>query len=419
MKVVLLNTAERTGGAAVAANRLQAALQKAGLTVCMLVRDKQTEAGDVVSVNTSFIKRQLNRFRFVWERLVIFVCNRLNRKNLFQVSLANTGNNLDRNIVLQEADIIHLHWINQGFLSLKDIERLLQMDKPIVWTLHDLWPATGICHYPGTCERYHSGCSHCPLLVNQPLWDLAKQVFDRKKELKNASITFVGCSTWISSMAKQSGLLQQARFMSIPNPIDTTVFRPIAKKDCREQFNLPLDKALLLFAAAKLSDTRKGAVFLIEACRLLAERNYTLEVVLMGSHSDELIAALPFPVHELGYISDQETMAKAYASVDLFVIPSLEDNLPNTIMEAMACGTPSVGFETGGIPEMIDHKNNGYVARYKEAEDLADGIQWILENKESKNLSRACLEKVQTSYRESVVAEKYIHLYKNLWEKKI
>lgn len=415
MKVTIVNTSERTGGAAVAAGRLMKALKKAGVTVRMLVRDKKSEDPDVVSVDTFWLIRKINFIRFVWERLIIFLSNRLSRKNLFQVSMANTGTDLCNWPQIWEADVIHLHWINQGFLSLKDIQRLIQTGKPIVWTLHDLWPATGICHYPDQCLRYRSQCEYCPMQVEHPLWDLAQATYNRKLNIDFSRITFVGCSEWITNQACQSRLLENARFLSIPNPIDTTVFKRMDMLEARRRFGLPLKRSLLLFAAAKVSDVRKGAIYLIEACRVLECRKAdNFDIVLMGNSSDELIGQFPCKVHTLGYISDSETMAAAYSCADLFVIPSLEDNLPNTIMEAMASGTPCVGFRTGGIPEMIDHKINGYVAHYKDPADLAAGIEWVLEHGKEAGLSEACVRKVASHYSESVVAEQYMTLYKQM-----
>ena len=321
MKIVIINTSERTGGAAVAAGRLGKALEQAGIQVDKLVR-KDT---------------WLNRFRFYWERLIIFLCNHLNRKNLFAVSIANTGMDLSGHPSVKEADIIHLHWINQGFLSVSNLGKLINSGKPIVWTLHDLWPATAICHYPDKCKKYQSKCSQCPLQVTNSLFDLANWTYNRKKQIGLNKIHFIGCSKWITEMAKKSSLLEGASFTSIPNPIDTYVFKPLVKKDSRKRFQLPKDKFLLLFAAAKLSDRRKGAAYLIEACSIL-KQYYTdkIEIVLMGNGSEELCQALPFKVNSLGYISDTSTMVAAYSCADLFVIPSLEDNLPNTIMESMA-----------------------------------------------------------------------------------
>lgn len=418
MKIVILNTSELTGGAAVAANRLLKALRKGGVEVSMLVRDRNTNDPAVVSVNHSLIAKKINFIRFVWERLVIFVCNRFSKKNLFQVSIANTGTDITKHPLVKEADVIHLHWINQGFLSLKDLKKLTETGKPIVWTLHDLWPATAICHYPAGCERYLSGCHDCPMIRKNPFIDLAATVFKRKGRTGLSTINFVGCSQWITKEAKKGAWLKEAEFTSIPNPIDISVFKPMEKAEARKRFGLPEHTFLLLFAAAKLSDTRKGAVFLIEACDQLKKKiPNTIEIVLMGSSPEELISGFPVKVNPLGYISDPASMVAAYSSADLFVIPSLEDNLPNTIMEAMACGTPCVGFDTGGIPEMIDHKKNGYIARYKDAEDLAAGIEWVLTNQSPLSLREACVDKVQASYQESVVAGLYTGLYNRLVKK--
>lgn len=415
MKIVIVNTSELTGGAAVAANRLMKALGKSGVEVSMLVRDRKADEANVVSVSDSWGSAKLNYFRFVWERLIIFLCNFYSKKNLFQVSIANTGVDISKHPLIKEADVIHLHWMNQGFLSLADIKRLVETGKPIVWTLHDLWPATAICHYPGGCEKYISECFQCPMLKKNPFYDLAASVFKEKGEIGLSKITFVGCSRWIMEKAKKGNWLGTARFTSIPNPIDVTAFKRMEKQLARKRFGLPEDKFLLLFAAAKLSDTRKGAIFLIEACEKLKEKYQDrIEIVLMGNSSEELISQFPFKVNTLGYISDQDSMVSAYACADMFVIPSLEDNLPNTIMESMACGTPCVGFETGGIPEMIDHLKNGYVAKYKDTDDLAQGIEWVLDDRESLQIRDACIRKVRECYQESIIAEKYIALYQSL-----
>ena len=416
MKILILNTAEHTGGAAVAANRLLRALLCSGVSATMLVRDRATDDPAVVSLDRGAVRRWLNFLCFVWERLVIYLCNRLSKRNLFQVSIANAGIHIRRTAAFREADVIHIHWINQGFLSLDEIARIIASGKRVVWTLHDLWPATAICHYPGDCVKYRTGCSACPMLNPNPLVDLAKRVARRKGKIDWRRVTFVGCSEWIARTARESVWLREARFVSIPNPIDTTLFRPIDRREARQRLGLPEGKRLILFAA----DTRKGAAFLLEACRLLAaEMEGELEIILMGSDAAELSALSPVPVRALGYISGAAELAVAYSCADLFVIPSLEDNLPNTIMEAMACGTPCVGFRTGGIPEMIDHEVNGYVATSRDSADLARGIAWVLGHPEPAKLSAACREKVMSVYQESVVAKKYIALYQKLIQEKI
>ncbi|MDR2937574.1 MAG: glycosyltransferase family 4 protein [Prevotellaceae bacterium] len=421
MKVVLLSTSERTGGAAIAANRLMRALGKAGHEVHMLVRDRQTSDENVISVNTSWLKAKINFLRFAWERFVIFAHNRFSRKNLFSISIANTGTNISRHPLVKSADIIHLHWINQGFLSLKNIRQLTMLGKPIVWTMHDMWAATGICHYTASCEKYRLACRHCPMLTGGKSKDLSQKTLRKKEKSGFAQIHYVGCSRWIAEQAKSSKLLSSAAFGSIPNAIDTEVFYPSAKSAARKKLQLPADKRLLLFSAAKISDTRKGGAYFVEACNMIyqkyPEAAQDIEIVLMGKGDEAFFSTIKMAAHTLRYIASEAELAEGYAAVDAFVIPSLEDNLPNTIMESLACGTPCVGFNVGGIPEMIDHKKNGYVAEYKSAEDLAKGIYWTLFESNYEELSANARQKTVDCYSEEVVARQYTEVYKNLLAK--
>ena len=344
--------------------------------------------------------------------MIIFLCNHLNRKNLFAVSIANTGTDLSGNPSVKEADIIHLHWINQGFLSLKDIEALVKLNKPIVWTMHDMWPCTSICHHARDCEKFQTGCESCFFLKSKGK-DLSPSVFDKKLSLyKDANITFVGCSRWLSGRAKKSYLLQDKTVLSIPNPIDTEVYHPIGQGTARELLGLPSEKKLLLFGALNVTDKRKGIDYLIAALRKIEKPDVGL--VVFGQVKDDIRGLFPVPIHSMGYLSDESKIVALYNAVDIFITSSLEENLPNTIMESMACGTPCVGFEIGGIPEMIDHKINGYVTNYKDANDLSNGIQWVLEHGDRQALSDACVKKVQENYTEEVVAKKYLELYKSI-----
>jgi glycosyltransferase involved in cell wall biosynthesis len=421
MKIIILSTSERTGGAAIAANRLMKALIDNGIETKSLVLNKQSEDENVISVQTSTLKKYCSQFNFLWERLVIFVCNHFNRKNLFQVSIANTGVDISKHPLVQSADIIHIHWINQGFLSLNSIKKLVQTGKPIVWALHDMWACTGICHYPGDCKKYKKECYNCPLLSGYFPVDLSQKTFAKKTKINLDFISYVGCSHWISKKAKQSALLKNAKITSIPNPINTKIFYPQNKPATRKQLGLPIDKKLLLFSAAKISDARKGGSYFLNACNLICEiypewANKT-EIVLMGKGDETFLSEIKMKVNILRYINGDENIAAVCAAADVFVIPSLEDNLPNTIMEAMACGTPCVGFDTGGIPEMIDHKKNGYVAQYQDVEDLAKGVQWVLDNSEKEKLSESCRKKVVEKYAKNIVADQYIRLYQSLLDK--
>ena len=372
MKILILNTTERTGGAAIAASRLAHALRQEGAEVEMACRR--------------------GKGPFYWERLRIFLVNGLSKRGLWQVDIANCGEDITKTRAFQEADVVHLHWVNQGFLSLAGLKRILKSGKRIIWTLHDQWPYAGICHYAEDCTRFHSHCHHCPQLMRPAARDLSCKVFEAKRRIyAQADITFVGCSQWIADEARRSALTQGHRIVSIPNAINHSVFRPMPKAEARRRFGLPGEGKMVLFICQKVTDERKGMRYLEEAMKELPE----VQVVRVGNGGD-------FEIH------DEATMAAMYAAADVFVTPSLQDNLPNTIVEAMSCGTPCVGFRVGGIPEMIHHQRDGYVARYRDAHDLAEGIRYVLSHPQ---LAEAATQYAHATYNDHRVAQLYLSEY--------
>ena len=403
MRVLIVNTSERTGGAAVAANRLMKALNNNGVKAKMLVRDKESDTLTVVGLP----KSPLLHWHFLWERLVIFVRSRFSRKHLFEIDLANTGSDITRLPEFQEADVIHLHWINQGMLSLSGIQKILRSGKPVVWTMHDIWPATAICHLTLGCRSFTSTCKSCRLLPGSS--GLAQSVWRKKQRLlEDGNIFFVACSRWLESEAKASALLKGNKTTSIPNPIDIHIYNRCNKQEARQRLGLPADKKLILFVSQRVTNRNKGMAYLMDACDQLKDLPQ-LGVVILGGHAEEVTTQLPtFP---LGYVNDEHRIVDVYNAVDVFVLPSLSENLPNTIMEAMACGVPCVGFRVGGIPEEIDHKQNGYVAEYRSAEDLARGIRWILTEADYESLCHHAVQKVAQNYSQQSVAIKYIDVY--------
>lgn len=416
MRVLIINTSERRGGAAVAASRLMESLKNNGIKAKMLVRDKQTDQISVVRLKRNW----LQVWKFMWERIVIWKANRFKKHNLFAVDIANTGTDITTLPEFQQADIIHLHWINQGMLSLGNIRKILESGKPIVWTMHDMWPCTGICHHARECTNYEQECHHCPFLYGGgSKKDLSTHTFRKKKEIYSlAPITFVGCSRWLAEKAKVSALLTGQSVINIPNAINTNLFKPHNKQEARTKCRLPQDDKLILFGSVKITDKRKGIDYLVDACKLLAEKypewKKTFGVVVFGNQSQQLQDLIPFRVYPLPYIKNEHELVDIYNAVDLFVIPSLEENLPNMIMESMACGVPCVGFNTGGIPEMIDHLHNGYVAQRKSSEDLANGIHWVLTEPEYAELSEQACRKAVANYSESIIAKKYTDLYNKI-----
>lgn len=417
MKIVLVNKSDRVGGAAVACRRLQKALIKTGVDVKLLVQEKYDNDQTVEVTGTGFLKKKRNFLLFVLERFY-FLFYEASKEIRFAFSPALAGENIHKNSLIKNADIVHIHWFNQGFLSLKNLKRLITLNKPIVWTLHDMWAFTGGCHYSGDCENYTDNCGNCPFIKNPSEKDLSYKILQKKRAiLKDANITFVTCSYWLKGKAKESSLLKDFKVVSIPNPIDRKQFYPMDKQLIRQKLSLPTDKKLILFAAANISDKRKGLSYLLEALELIEKYNskpVDLEIVTFGKSDDTVFNDLPFRVHNLGVLSDIEKIARTYNAADLFVLPSLEDNLPNTIMESLACGTPVLAFKTGGIPEMIEHKKNGYLADYKSAEDLKNGLDFILNHLQPNSLSKNAIEKVQQSYSEDMVAQKYMEVYNSI-----
>lgn len=404
MRVLIVNTSERTGGAAVAASRLMEALNNNGVKAKMLVRDKQT---DNLSVVQHPQQRRL-RWAFLWERLVVWARLHLRRKRLFEIDIANCGADITQLPEFQEANVIHLHWVNQGMLSLKQIRKILDSGKRVVWTMHDIWPATAICHLTLDCRRFEEQCGPCPLLSN----DLAKQVWHRKQQmLEGRRVTFVACSEWLASEARKSALLKGLTVVSIPNPIDTRVFRPGDCQAARRALELPEEGRMILFVSQRATNPYKGMQYLIEACKMNKLDNAF--VAILGGHAEELTGLLPLKSYALGYVNDERRIVQVYQAANVFVLPSLSENLPNTIMEAMACGIPCLGFNVGGIPEEIEHQKTGYVATYRDATDLARGLHWILEEADGEALSKACLHHVAACYSQQSVAKRYIEVYEN------
>ena len=413
MRILIVSTSEKTGGAAVAANRLMAALNNNGEKAKMLVRDKQTENISVVALPQGW--RQ--QWYFLWERWCIFWRMHFSRKHLFEVDIANAGSDITRLREFKEADVIHLHWVNQGMLSLNSIQRILKSGKPVVWTMHDLWPATSICHYSRGCQQYKTQCRKCPLLPgNGSNHDMSAKVWKRKTAvLITGSIFFVACSRWLEGEARQSALLKGQQITSIPNAIDTRVFHPMDKKKARRHAGLPEEGRIILFVSQRVTDERKGISYLIQAVQKLVEQNPSLKedtsIAILGGHAEEVTNLLCLPVHPLGYVSDEQMIVSIYNAADIFVTPSLEDNLPNTIMEALACGIPCVGFNVGGIPEMIDHQKNGYVADFRNSDDLSKGMNWVLSEADREELGKNAQYKVSQHYSQSSVALRYVEVY--------
>jgi glycosyltransferase involved in cell wall biosynthesis len=309
------------------------------------------------------------------------------------------GSDISKHPLIQKADIVHMHWVNFGFLSLSDITSLTRLNKPVFWTLHDMWAFTGGCHHSGTCEHFQQSCGNCKFLKNPNPNDLSHRLWDAKKNgFAEKNLHIITCSDWLGGRAKQSSILGGHSIKTIPNAIDTEFFSPNAAG-----LGLDPNKKYVLFVAMRVNAPAKGFHLLKEALAYLDPK--TTELLIVGG---ELTEELPLKSHSFGQVSDPAKMRDIYAAADVFVTPSLEENLPNTIMEAMACGTACVGFHVGGIPEMIEHHITGYVAQAFDPADLAKGINWCLASEIAGTKSR---ERALQLYDQKTVAQQHLAYY--------
>jgi glycosyltransferase involved in cell wall biosynthesis len=295
------------------------------------------------------------------------------------------GTNVAKMEQVKKAEVIYLHWVIGGFLSLTNIKQLAKLNKPIVFFMHDMWTITGGCHHSFECEKYKNKCTNCQMFPNNKKNDLSSLEFDKKVKLysKFKNLYFVSPSNWLFDCARQSELTNNKPVFYIPNIIDTKLFKPFDKTIAKQILNIDPETKVISFGALSVDSPYKGWKYLQEALEVF-KREYTkknVTVLIFGSGYNKLTAdALPFNTKFMGRLRDDYSTVLVYNAADVFIAPSLADNLPTTVMESMCCGTPVVAFDIGGIPDLIKHKINGYLSNYRDSEDLANGIKFCLEN---------------------------------------
>ncbi len=317
--------------------------------------------------------------------------------------------------LLGNVDILHPHWV-AGFLDVPGNTAFLS-GKKIVWTLHDMNPLTGGCHYADGCEKYRVSCGACPQLGSSDENDLSRAVWKRRSlTYPRLDITVVSPSRWLADVARQSSLMGRFRVEHIPNGLPLDVFKPYNARAVREELGIAPDQRVILFGAEVVFSRRKGFSYLKEALERLREDPAAHDITLLVlGHGGNALKDLRFPAKFLGHINSPETMALVYSAADVLALPTLEDNLPNVLLEALACGTPAVAFAVGGVPEIIDHGHTGYLARPRDAASLADGLRWALAEPEKKLLhSRLCRAKAMENYSLERQAARYTALYQEL-----
>ena len=412
MKILLINTSDLNGGAAIAASRLNRGLQQIGTESQMLV---QTKVGDDRSVvgASSKIQRGLANMRPTLDTLPLNFYRQRDRTP-YNYSLQWLPNKVLPQINQINPDVINLHWICGGYLP---IETIAKLDKPLVWTLHDMWAFTGGCHYTGDCTKYIQSCGKCPILQSNRERDFSRWIWQRKvKAWQNLNLTIVTPSKWLGERAQSSSLFAKQEIVVIPNGIDIQQYKPLDKQIAKNILGIPVNKTVVLFGASTANSyQRKGFTLLQSALQILSNstsQTNEIELVIFGASEPNNAPNFGFPTRYMGRLNDTISLSLLYGAADVFVAPSIQDNFPNTIIEALACGTPCAAFKIGGMPDAIDHQQNGYLAQPFDPQDLAQGIEWILAKSDRHFLlCQQARSKVEQNFTLEIQAAKYLEVF--------
>jgi len=413
--VTHISTSGAGGGAARATLRLHQGLQSLGISSSVLARRNSDYAGAHTFTPSSFLTRKLRRLsREVRIRMSHFsyVFSRPEKKELFTDDRSRFDKDLPENI--EEPDVFNLHWV----ANFVDIQSFFSVtESPVVWTIHDMNPLTGGCHYAFSCDRYVEMCGRCPQLGSSSDKDLSRAIWERKRSafqtaVRENRLYIVSPSRWLAQEAERSALLKDAPIHVIPNSLDHTVFRPYKEEEVWNSLDIPNKHRVVLFIAQSPSYYRKGTDLLLEAFDGLDDAQNTT-LVSIGEDKPDVPTALDH-IHA-GYVERDSALARLYSLADVFVISSRQDNLPNTVMEAMACGTPVVGFDVGGIPEMVRPGQTGWLAEPGDAHSLCSQVESALYNDAERNRrAQRCREVVEEEYTLSRQAEQYAALYESI-----
>ncbi|HMK04312.1 MAG TPA: glycosyltransferase, partial [Ferruginibacter sp.] len=334
--------------------------------------------------NTRYLGKMARIISRIDERIQNFL-TRKKIKRLGSFSYPVLGTNVARLKEIKNADFIYIHWALMGLLNFRSIKNIARLNKPVIIFQHDMWSITGGCHHSFTCEKYRTeGCNDCPMFPEHKRNDLSFKEFGKKMRLysKYNNLFFVSPSRWLNDCTGGSLLTRNKPAFYIPNIFDSSLFNPMGKDTARQILNIDTNETVIAFGAVSVDSPYKGWAYLQKALELLKEDGSinNISVLIFGSsYSKEIDEAIPFKAKFMGYLKDEYSISLVYNAADVFVVPSLADNLPTTVLESLSCGTPVVGFNIGGIPDMISHKENGYLAKYKDANDVCEGIKFCLQ----------------------------------------
>lgn len=416
MKLEIVSQSDVIGGAARAAYRLHCALLEYGAQSRMKVRSKMSDAWTVDGPVS-----KLGKINSLLRPPLGGLTMRLQKSS--NVNL-HTGNWLPSawsgELNTADTEVVNLHWVGDETLSIEDIGRIR---KPLVWTLHDMWPFCGAEHYTtdGDLARWRSGYSKANRPVSDGGVDLDRLVWQRKRRAWKRPMHIVAPSHWLADCARESALFRGWPVSVIPNVLDTGTFQPLNRSSCRQALGLPdAGQQIILFGAiGGGSDPRKGYDLLLDALARLASWVDPQKVlcVVFGQSSPQSPPTLSFPTRWMGHVQDDVTLAMLYNAADVMVVPSRQENLPQTATEPQACGCPVVAFDCTGLRDAVVHRETGYLARAFDVEDMAEGVNWILEDADRRDaLRQAARVRAMKLWSPEVVVPQYLSIYYSIIE---
>ena len=406
---LLVCQTDLSGGAARAAYRLHTALRSFDVPSSMMVGEKRSDDRSVIKRRSACT--QSLRFAFGQQIMRLQRSNNLNLRsgNWLPSAWAQTLNQ-------SKADVINLHWVAGEVLSIEDIGRIR---KPIVWTLHDMWPFCGTEHYTSddAKARWRVGYRKGNRSPGEGGLDVDRLVWRRKQRAWRRDMHIVAPSRWLADCARQSALFRDWSVAVIPNALDTQVYKPLDRAFCRAVLNLPQDKKIILFGAIHGGrNPIKGFDLLLTALNRLATQMdvENLLCVVFGQTQPHTSAVVPINTRWMGHFHDDAALALLYNAADVMVVPSRQENLVQTALEPQACGVPVVAFNCTGLPDIIVHRETGYLAGAFNPDDMAEGIRWILETQSCRaRLGDAARKRALQLWAPEVVVPQYLELYKN------
>jgi glycosyltransferase involved in cell wall biosynthesis len=406
IKVLHVVAGNLASGAARGAYWLHLGLLNNGIQSKILIQENNTDDTTVEPIAKTDSEKVLRLFRSYLDKLPVKFYPR-REKAAFSTGIQ--GFDICKLQSYKSADIIHLHWINNGMI---DIKLLNKINKPIVWTMRDMWPFTGGCHYSLDCLEYQNNCGQCPQLKSHRKNDLSRYIFQRKICYYPPNIQIVAISNWLANCAKKSTIMNNFDIKVIHNCVNTEDFFPIEKYTCRKILGLPKKKKIILLGANNLNRSYKGFIQLTEMIKIL-DPNYLF--LFFGHINKNILDLLKINYKTLGFLNDSVSLRLAYSAADVFVAPSIQEAFGKTLIEAMACGTPVVAFNATGPKDIVLHKQTGYLAQPFDPTDLACGVSWILEDCQRYSyLSCKSITHTEENFSQKKIANEYIKLYQKL-----